>query len=69
MKSGNKNAIFCNTMLLVGTILALNMFGMPMVGQPAVLAGDSNSSQGWTSIFNGKGLPLPGWRFLDLKKL
>jgi len=38
-------------------------------GRLAVLAGDSNSSQGWTSIFNGKGLPLPGWRFLDLKKL
>jgi len=54
------NAIVCSGTVLVVTILTLNLFGMSMVGGlQTALAGDSDSSQGWVSLFNGK--DLNGW--------
>jgi len=60
MKSRNNKVIFRSGKLLVFAILAVNLFGMSMVGGlQAALAGDSDSLQGWVSIFNGK--DLTGW--------
>jgi len=60
MKSRSKNAIVCSGTVLVIAILAFNLFGMSMIGsQQSVLAGDSDSSKGWVSVFNGK--DLTGW--------
>jgi hypothetical protein len=60
MKNRKNNAIVCSGTVLVVAILAFNLFGMSIVGgQQTALAGDSDSSQGWVSIFNGK--DLTGW--------
>jgi hypothetical protein len=60
MNSKNNNAIVRSGTLLVVMMLAFNLFGMSMVGGLQVaLAGDSDSSQEWVSIFNGK--DLTGW--------
>ncbi|MFH1718165.1 MAG: DUF1080 domain-containing protein [Planctomycetota bacterium] len=60
MNSKNNNAIVCSRVVLFAAILALNLFGLSMVGgTQAALAGDSDSSQGWVSLFNGK--DLSGW--------
>jgi hypothetical protein len=60
MNNNKNNAICCRGTALIITILAFNLFGMSMVGcQQTALAGDSDSSQEWVSIFNGK--DLTGW--------
>jgi hypothetical protein len=60
MKNRNNNTIVCSGTVLVIAILAFNLFGMSMVGGlQSALAGDSDSSQDWVSIFNGK--DLSGW--------
>ena len=60
MKNRNNNTIICSRMVLVIAILAFNLLGMSMVGGlQTALAGDSDSSQEWVSIFNGK--DLTGW--------
>ena len=60
MNSNKNNAIVCSGTVLVVAILAFNLFGMFMVGGlQTALAGDSDSSQEFLSIFNGK--DLTGW--------
>ena len=60
MNNKNNNAIVCSGMVLAIAIIAFNLFGMSMVGGlQTALAGDSDSSQEWDSIFNGK--DLTGW--------
>ncbi|MGB2866033.1 MAG: DUF1080 domain-containing protein [Sedimentisphaerales bacterium] len=60
MKNRNNNTIVCSGTVLVIAILAFNLFGMSMVGGlQTALAGDSDSSQEFVSIFNGK--DLTGW--------
>jgi len=60
MNSRKNNAIVCSRTVLVIAILAFNLFGMSMVGgRQTALAGDSDSSQEWISVFNGK--DLTGW--------
>ena len=60
MKNRKNNAIVCSGTVLVAVILAFTLFGMSIVGgQQTALAGDSDSSQEWVSIFNGK--DLTGW--------
>ena len=70
MKSSSKKVIFRYGRLLAVAIMAVNLFGMSMIGGlQTASAGDSDSSQGWTSIFNGK--DLTGWdgdpRFWSVK--
>ncbi len=60
MKNKNNKSIVCSGTLLVVTILAFNSFAPFMTGsQQTALAGNSNSSQEWVSLFNGK--DLTGW--------
>jgi len=57
MNSRNNNAIVCSRAVLVIAILAFNLFGMSIIGGlQTALAGDSDSSQEWVSVFNGKDL-------------
>ena len=58
MKNKNNKSIVCRPTLLVITILAFNATFM-IGSQQAALAGNSNSSQEWVSLFNGK--DLTGW--------
>ena len=60
MKNKSNKFIVGSAEVLVITILAINLFGTFMIGcqQPA-LAGDSDSSREWVSLFNGK--DLTGW--------
>ena len=60
MKNENNKQIVCRPMLLVVTVLAINLFATFAIGpQRPALAGNSNSSQEWVSLFNGK--DLTGW--------
>ena len=60
MKNKNNKTIVCSGMVLLITMLAFNLFGTSMVScQQTVLAGNSNSSQEWISLFNGR--DLTGW--------
>ncbi|MFZ2147350.1 MAG: DUF1080 domain-containing protein [Sedimentisphaerales bacterium] len=60
MKNKNNKSIISSRTVLLIMILALNLFGPFMFGcGQTALAGDSNSSQEWISLFNGK--DLNGW--------
>ena len=54
MKSRNNNAIVFSVTFLAITVMAFNLFS-----QSVAIAGNSDSSQGWVSVFNGK--DLTGW--------
>ena len=60
MKNKNKRHFVCGRAALVITTLVFNFSPAFMIGcRQAALAGDSNSSQEWVSLFNGK--DLTGW--------
>ena len=59
MKNKNNKPIISSGTVLLIMIFALNLFGTSMTGEQTVRAGDSNSSQEWVWLFNGK--DLSGW--------
>ena len=60
MKNKNNKPFVCSGVVLAVTILAFNSFPAFMFGcWQTALAGDSNSSGQWVSLFNGK--DLTGW--------
>ena len=60
MKNMKKQSFACNGMVLAITVLTIILFPTFIIGQmETTLAGDSNSSEDWISLFNGK--DLSGW--------